>query len=336
MIAQRPLNFALVGCGRVSRKYVEALGASEVARIAAVCDVQPDRARDLAQKLDVPWFTDMDRMLASVAEIDVASILTPSGRHADHALRVAAHQKHVIVEKPIALSVHDTDAMIAACAHAGVKLLVAKPVRYNAPVQRLRAAVETGRFGKFVMGTIRVRWCRRQDYYDRDGWRGKSGLDGGVLANQASHYLDLLLWMMGPVRSVSAMSATRLVDIETEDTAAAVLRFASGALGVVEATTAARPIDLEGSISILGERGSVVVGGPAANELVTWKFEDALPEDPVTTPRSGYPAFIADAVRHIHGDEAPVVDGVEARKSIELLAAIQESARSGQEIVLPG
>lgn len=325
------VNFALVGCGRISRKHVDALASTDIARLVAVCDVLPDRARTLARSLDVPWFTDIDQMLDSVPGIDVASILTPTGYHADHTLRAAAHGKHVVVEKPIALRVEDADAMIRACDRAGVKLIVAKPTRYNLPVQRLRAAVEAGRFGKLVMGTIRLRWCRDQAYYDRDEWRGKTALDGGVLANQASHYLDLLLWMLGPVRSVCAMTATRLVDIESEDTAAAVLRFASGALGIVEATTAARPVDLEGSISILGERGTVVVGGHAANELVTWQLADAPPEAP---DRSGYPAFLEDAIRHIHGDRVEVVDGHEARKSIELIAAIHESARTGREIEL--
>ena len=234
--------------------------------------------------------------------------------------------------------------MILACDRAGVRLFVVKQNRYNVPVQRLRRVLDRGRFGKLVMGTVRVRWCRRQDYYDQDTWRGTWALDGGVLANQASHHVDLLMWMLGDVQSVYAKTATRLVDVETEDTAAVVLQFTSGALGIIEATTATRPVDLEGSLSILGERGTVVIGGFAVNELVTWKFEDHEPEDETviaeakTTPDNvygfGHQAFIENAIHTIRGQGAALVDGLEGRKSIEVINAIYESVYSGREIQL--
>jgi len=318
----------------VSRKHVEAIARTPTAKLVAVCDVQMERARELGRRLDVPCFSDMEAMFAAVPTIEVASILTPTGHHAEHAVRAAAHGKHVIVEKPIALRVEDADAMIGACERAGVKLLVVKPARYNPPIQRLRRALDDGRFGKMVLGTVRLRWCRMQDYYDGDAWRGKSALDGGVLANQASHYIDLLLWMLGPVESVCAMVTTRLVEIESEDTAAAVLRFASGALGIIEATTATRPTDLEGSLSVLGERGSVVIGGFAVSELITWNFTDQPPEDHPTYNESGHHAFIRDVVRCIQGDDVHLVDGREARKAIELIAAIQEASRTGRTVRL--
>jgi UDP-N-acetyl-2-amino-2-deoxyglucuronate dehydrogenase len=338
------LKFALVGCGRISKKHVDAIAKAEGAMLAAVCDVQVDRARSLGAKLGIPAFADLDEMLTTLPEIDIVNILTPTGYHAEHAIRVAKHRKHVVVEKPMALRLEDADDMIVACDRAGVRLFVVKQNRYNIPVQRLRRVLEAGRFGKLVMGTVRVRWCRRQEYYDQDAWRGTWELDGGVLANQASHHVDLLMWMLGQVESVYAMTATQLVNVETEDTAAVLLRFTSGALGIIEATTATRPVDLEGSLSILGERGTVVIGGFAVNELVTWKFEDKTPEDDTVIEESrtmpdnvygfGHQGFLQNVVRTIRGDGAALVDGLEGRKSIEVINAIYESVQTGREVAL--
>lgn len=330
------VKFALVGCGRVARKHVDALAQTPGAELVAACDVDVARARALG----VRAFASLDEMLDAVPDIVVVSVLTPTGYHADHTLRAAARGKHVVVEKPIALRVGDADAMIDACARAGVRLFVVKPTRYNLPVRRLREALDAGRFGAIVEGTVRLRWCRKQDYYDRDAWRGKAALDGGVLMNQASHYVDLLAWMLGPVDSVFAMTATRLARIETEDTAAALLRFASGALGIVEATTATRPVDLEGSLSILGERGSVVVGGYSLDQLVTWRFEDARPGDDTmladcrSEGAAGHHSFVRDVVAALRGERRSLVDGAEARKSLEIIEAIYESARTRREVAL--
>ncbi len=338
------LKFALVGCGRISRKHVDAIAKAPNARLVAVCDLKLERAKALGDKLGIPSFENMDDMLRAMPQIDVVNVLTPTGYHAEHVVRVAKHGKHVVVEKPMALRLEDADEMILACDRAGVRLFVVKQNRYNVPVQRLRRALEAGRFGKLVMGTVRVRWCRRQDYYDQDPWRGTWELDGGVLANQASHHVDLLMWMLGQVESVFAMTATRLVNVETEDTAAVVLRFSSGALGIVEATTATRPVDLEGSISILGERGTVVIGGFAVNELETWKFEEPLPEDATVIEESrtkpdnvygfGHQSFIENVVKTIRGQGAALVDGLEGRKSIEVINAIYESVQTGREVQL--
>ena len=327
------VKFALVGCGRVSRKHVDAVAHSDGAEIVAVCDVQHDRARALGIELNVPAFASLPEMLAGVPAIDVVSVLTPTGYHKDHALLAAAAGKHVVVEKPIAMRAADADDMIAACARAGVQLFVVKPTRYHAPVRELRRAIERGDFGVMVEGTVRLRWCRRQDYYDRDPWRGSAALDGGVLMNQASHYIDLLVWMLGPVESVYAMTAQRLAKIESEDTAAGVLRFASGALGIIEATTATRPTDLECSLSVLGERGAVVIGGFSADELVTWKFEPAVARDD-SPAVSGHRAFVRDVVAALRGKPTQIVDGREARKCLEIIEALYESARSRREVVL--
>lgn len=338
------LNFALIGCGRIARKHVDAIANAPDAKLVAVCDTDRARANAIASKLGIPSFTDIDDMLRSVPEIDVVNVLTPTGYHAQHVVRAAGYHKHIVVEKPMALRLEDADEMILACDRAGVRLFVVKQNRYNLPVQRLRTALEAGRFGKLVMGTVRVRWCRRQAYYDQDAWRGTWELDGGVLANQASHHVDLLMWMLGDVESVYAKTATRLVDVETEDTAAVVLQFTSGALGIIEATTATRPVDLEGSLSILGERGAVVIAGFAVNELVTWKFEDHQAEDDTvieasrTMPENvygfGHQAFIENVVQTIRGRGAALVDGLQGRKSIEVINAIYESVHTGREVTL--
>jgi len=341
------LNFGLLGCGRIAPKHADALSCNQIpeARLAAVCDVQEDRARAFSEKYRVPYFTNLEAMMNEMQhKLDVVNVLTPSGLHARDTIKIASFGKHVLVEKPMALTLDDADAMIEACDRAKVKLFVMKQNRYNLPVKKLRQAVESGRFGKMVMGTVRVRWCRRQEYYDQDAWRGKWAQDGGVLANQASHHVDLLEWMMGNVESVFAKSATRLVNIEVEDTAVAVLKFTSGALGVIEATTATRPRDLEGSISILGENGSVEIGGFALNEMKVWNFSSPQPDDedaltkyrqnPPSVYGFGHQEYLAHVVDCIHNEKAALVAGLEGRKSLELISAIYESIETGKEVVL--
>ncbi len=226
------LKFALVGCGRIAKRHSELLGLGQVegATLVAVSDIVDERARRIAEPLGVPWFRDMDEMVVKSAP-DVVVILTESGLHAEHAIRLAAHGKHLVVEKPMALTLDDADEMIRACDHNRIRLFVVKQNRFNVPVVKMREALEAGRFGKLVLGTVRVRWCRRQAYYDQDPWRGTWALDGGVLSNQASHHIDLLEWMMGDVQSVFARSATALVDIEAEDTAVVVLNSAPAPWG---------------------------------------------------------------------------------------------------------
>ncbi|MCX7978772.1 MAG: Gfo/Idh/MocA family oxidoreductase, partial [Bdellovibrionaceae bacterium] len=184
------LNFALVGCGRISGKHASNLAEGRVkgARLVAVCDLIPEKAQKLATKYDVPWFTSLQDMMQAMSEkIDVVNVLTDSGSHCDVTLEVAKWRKHIVVEKPMAMTLEQADSMISACEEAGVKLFVVKQNRFNLPVIKLREALEAGRFGKLVMGTMRVRWCRTQDYYDQASWRGKWASDGGVFANQASH-----------------------------------------------------------------------------------------------------------------------------------------------------
>jgi predicted dehydrogenase len=342
------LHFAIVGCGRIARRHAELLGTGQVsgARLVAVCDVVEERARAFGEKYSVPYFTDCHRMMrAAGAGIDALVIATPSGTHARVCLDLAPYRKHIVVEKPMALALHDADAMIEACERAGVRLFVVKQNRYNLPVVKLREAIEAGRFGKLVMGTVRVRWCRTQDYYDQDAWRGTWAEDGGVFANQASHHVDLLQWMMGEVETVYAQSATRLVNIEVEDTGVAVLQFKNGALGVIEATTAARPRDLEGSISILGENGTVEIDGFAVNRMKTWMFCDGIDSDrevleryrenPPNVYGFGHRRFLQEVVDCVVHDRPGAVDGRAGRRSLELITAIYESVERGGVVSLP-
>jgi predicted dehydrogenase len=339
------INFALVGCGRIAKRHSELLGLGQIpnARLAAVCDIKADRASAIGSTMKVPHYTDMHEMMQREV-IDAVVVLTESGRHANHVMELAPYGKPIMVEKPMALTLADADRMIYACDKAGVKLFVVKQNRFNVPVMKLREAVEAGRFGKMVMGTVRVRWCRTQNYYDQDSWRGTWAFDGGVLANQASHHIDLLEWMLGQPVSVFAMAKTALVKIEAEDTAVVALRFASGAFGIIEATTAVRPKDLEGSISLLGEGGTVVIEGFAVNQMKTWNFvvpapgdEDALRKYSVNPPNVygfGHQAYYEHVVDCILNNSQQLVDGLEGRKSLELITAIYESVETGREVAL--
>lgn len=337
------IKFALMGCGRIANKHSELLGQGSIegAKLSCVCDIDIERAKRLAKAFDVPYYNDVDKMLEH-EDVDVVSILTPSGLHAKHAIQVAKHKKHIVVEKPMALTLDDADQMIRACDEAGVKLFVVKQNRYNVPVQKLREAIETNKFGKLVLGTVRVRWCRHQEYYDQDKWRGTWAYDGGVLTNQASHHIDLLEWMMGDVESVFAKSTTALADIETEDTAVVTLKFKNGALGIIEATTATRPKDLEGSLSILGENGSVEIGGFAVNELKHWQFKDdqnsfdieMFKENPPNVYGFGHKAYYEHVIDCIEHNTKALVDGIGGRRSLELIMAIYESIETSKEVFL--
>ncbi len=339
------MKFALVGCGRIAKRHAELLGYNAIggASLVAVCDIVPDRAKALGEQFGVPWFADMHEMMTSV-DIDAVSILTESGLHAQHTIELASYRKSILVEKPMALTLSDADRMIEACDRNNVRLFVVKQNRFNVPVVKLREALEAGRFGKLVLGTVRVRWCRPQSYYDQASWRGTWAMDGGVLANQASHHVDLLEWMMGEVESVQAMSTTALADIEAEDTAVVTLKFANGALGLIEATTAARPTDLEGSISILGEKGTVVIGGFAVNKMETWRFSDEQAGDadvmdrysvnPPSVYGFGHQAYYEHVVEALRNSTPHLVDGIQGRRSLELISVIYEAIETGRKVDL--
>ena len=339
------LKLALIGCGRIAKRHSELLGLNQIkgAELAAVCDNVFDKAKKIGLLFDVPAYADMDEMMQN-ENIDIAVVLTPSGLHAEHVINLAKYGKDIMVEKPMALTLDDADAMIEACDKNSCRLFIIKQNRSNVPVVKLREAHQAMRFGKLILGTVRVRWARHQQYYDQDAWRGTWAMDGGVLTNQASHHVDLLEWMMGDVESVFALATTALADIEAEDTAVVTVKFKSGALGIIEATTAARPSDLEGSISVLGEKGSVVIGGFAVNKMECWAFEEELEGDnkvleqfsvnPPNVYGFGHQAYYEHVVECISDGGKNLVDGLQGRKSIELISAIYESVETGKEVFL--
>lgn len=338
-----------MGCGRISERHAELLGTGQIqwARLTAVCDVNLSKARTLGEKYSVPYYEAADEMMRCHS-IDVVSVLTESGNHASHVCEIAAAGKHVIVEKPMALSLKDADKMIAACQEAKVELFVVKQNRYNLPVIKLKRAVEKKRLGKLILGTVRVRWCRKQEYYEQAPWRGTWQMDGGVIANQASHHIDLLQWIMGDVESVFARSSQAIANIEAEDTMIVSLKFKNGGLGIIEATTASRPKDLEGSISILGNKGSVVIGGFSVNRMEQWQFEQQnqkdehilsqYTENPPNVYGFGHRKYYESVVEYLlqknNQSVAAVVSGYEGRKSLKLISAIYESIEENREIFL--
>jgi len=339
------IKFGVVDCGRIAKRHLDLLGGGQIegAELVAICDNVPERLSAAKARHNVAAYDNLDAMLAD-PEVEVVVVLTPSGMHAEHAIAAANAGKHVLVEKPMALRLDDADAMISACDRARVKLFVVKQNRLNVPVVKAREALDGGRFGRLVLGTVRVRWRRDQSYYDQDSWRGTWAQDGGVLANQASHHVDLLEYFMGDVVSVHARASRTLVDIEAEDTAIATLQFANGALGIVEATNAARPSDLEGSLSVLGEGGTVVIGGFAVNKMVTWNFTEPQPGDdevlekfsvnPPNVYGYGHQAYYEHVVDCLNNDAAALVDGLEGRRSLELITALYESIETGREVSL--
>jgi len=339
------MKFALVGCGNIAKKHAHVitnyLGDSE---IVALCDMIPERAQEYSKKFDASAFSSIKEMMDSVGnDIDIINVLTPSGAHFSSIAELVEYGKPIVVEKPIALRLQEADEIIRRCDINGVKIFVVHQNRYNLPIIKAREAFEQGRLGKLVMGTVRLRWKRDQKYYDSANWRGTWAHDGGVFTNQASHHIDMLTWFFGDVESVKAVGVTRLVNIECEDTGAAIIRFTNGSIGILEVTTATRPKDLEGSISFLGEKGSIVIGGFFMNELTTWEFDDKQPMDDEIFEKYGKnPAgwgynlgeYLKGVIYSIQHNKAGLVDGLEGRISLELISAIYESIETGREIPL--
>lgn len=340
------IRFGLLGCGRIAKRHADLLGSGQIvgAELAAVCDVDRARAEAFGVKYSVRPFSSLADMLSS-GTVDVVSVLTPSGMHAEHTIEVARSGRHVVVEKPMALTLADADRMIEACEAVKVCLFVVKQNRFNVPVVKAREALDAGRFGKLALGTVRVRWSRDQSYYDNDSWRGTWRQDGGIIANQASHHVDMLGWFMGPVDSIYARGARALVNIETEDTSVATVQFANGALGVIEATGAVRPNDLEGSLSIIGSGGAVEIAGFAVNKIRTWQFVAAAETDSEVVERFsvnppnvygfGHQAYYEHVVRCLNSGQPALVDGRRGRESLELIVGLYESMASGEEVRFP-
>lgn len=342
-MSDKSFRVALVGCGRISRNHVEAISRIDGLELVAAADDDPARARALAEPLGIPWFDSYEKMLAE-ADCNVVSICTPSGLHPVQGVLAAKAGKHVVTEKPMAISLKGADELVHACDDAHVHLFVVKQNRLNEPVKVLKRAVEEGRFGRLYMASCTVFWARPQDYYDQAPWRGTWEFDGGAFMNQASHYVDLIQWLMGPVESVMAKTATLARRIETEDTGVAVLRFRSGALGVIEVTMLTYPKNLEGSITLLGEKGTAKIGGTAVNKVEHWEFADPTPDDdriramdsnPPNVYGYGHEGYYRNVLAVLRGDAKPETDGRAGRKSLELILGIYESAKTGRDVPLP-
>jgi UDP-N-acetyl-2-amino-2-deoxyglucuronate dehydrogenase len=278
------------------------------------------------------------------SKADVVTIATPSGLHAEQGVAAAQAGKHVVMEKPMAISLTGADALVQATDRAGVQLFVVKQNRLNPPIQLLKRAVDRNRFGRIYMASCTVHWARPQEYYDQAPWRGTWEFDGGAFMNQASHYVDLIQWLMGPVESVMAKTATLARRIETEDSGVAILKFRSGALGSIQVTMLAYPRNLEGSITVLGEKGSVKIGGTAVNKVETWQFAEYDDDDKRvmtadTNPPSvyglGHEGYYRNVLAVLRGEAKPDTDGRAGRKSLELILGIYESAKTGREVPLP-
>ena len=337
------IRIALVGCGRISKNHFDAIRKVDGLRLTAVSDAVEERARAAGEEHGVPWFTNYADMLRA-AECDVVTIATPSGMHSAQGIAAAKVGKHVITEKPMAITLEQADALVAATDAANVRLFVVKQNRLNPSVQLLKRAVDKGRFGRIYLANTTVRWQRPQEYYDSAPWRGTWEFDGGAFLNQASHYVDLLQWLMGPVESVIAKTATQARRIEAEDSGAAVLKFRNGALGVIEVNVLTHPRNWEGSVTIMGERGTAKVGGTAVNKIEHWEFaeyddDDKLIETASTNPPSvygyGHEGYYRNVLSVLRGEAQPETDGRAGRKSLELILGIYESAKTGRDVPLP-
>ncbi|MFC7407841.1 Gfo/Idh/MocA family protein [Hydrogenophaga atypica] len=340
----RKIRIAVVGCGRISKNHFGAIEQHQQDfELAAVCDVDPIALDAHAQQHKVPAYSDMAAMLQT-EQLDMVALCTPSGLHAEQAMLAATHKVHVITEKPMATRYEDGLNMVKACDAAGVRLLVVKQNRRNTTLQLLKRAVSEQRFGKIHMVHLNVFWTRPQAYYDQgDGWRGTWEMDGGAFMNQASHYVDLLDWIIGPVEKIHAMMSTTR-DIEAEDTGVLNIKWRHGALGSMSVTMLTYPQNLEGSITILGEKGTVRVGGVAVNEIQTWQFDEPRDYDSDIQSANyqttsvygfGHPLYYQNVVDVMRGTAEPETDGRSGLKSLELLVAAYLSARDDKSVGLP-
>ncbi|MEH7504652.1 Gfo/Idh/MocA family oxidoreductase [Neobacillus drentensis] len=334
------LKFAILGCGRISYKHVEALiNNNDEAELVALCDITEEKSIQRKEQYDseisnsdVKIYTDYIEMLKN-EDIDVVTIATESGYHAKHALDCINHGSHVLIEKPMALSVEDADQIIALAKEKEKKVCVSHQNRFNPPIQKLRRAIEEGRFGRLINGTARILWTRDNNYYKQAPWRGTKELDGGTLMNQCIHNIDLLQWMMGSeIVRIHSERDTFLRDIEMEDFGAILIRFKNGSIGIVEGSACVYPKNLEETLSIFGEKGTVVIGGLAVNEIKTWQFADEKDYDNEvgnteidSVYGEGHTPLYKDFIDAINNHTEPLINGEEGKKAMEIILRAYES-----------
>ncbi len=337
------IKFAIVGCGRISKNHVEAISQAAEAELIAVCDTLTDRAQKLGEELGIDWYTDYSKMLER-EDIDVVAICTPSGLHPEHGILAARAGKHIVCEKPMGITLEKVDEFIKVCDAQKVRLFVVKQNRLNTTMQLLKKAIDKGRFGRIYMIQSNVLWTRPQEYYDMAKWRGTWEFDGGAFMNQASHYVDSLQWLIGPVDRVMAITTTAARNIETEDTGSVVMQFRNGIIGSMNVTMCVYPKNLEGSITVIGEKGTAKIGGIALNEVEHWDFSDYDDDDKIVTESNytppnvygfGHLAYYSNVINVLKGRSVPDTDGRSGRKSLELILAIYKSARDNISVSLP-
>jgi len=352
------LGVGIVGCGMIASFHVQALNEIPGTRVVALFDQIPASAAKLQKEVQEKWNIRCDtapdlETLLNRKDVDVVIITTPSGNHMEPAVAAAFAGKHVVVEKPMEITLERCDRIIDACDRNKVKLCTIFPSRFGDANRELKAAVAAGRFGRLTLGETTCKWWREQSYYDQGGWRGTWALDGGgAVMNQAVHNVDLLLWMMGDVTNVMGFTATLAHErIEVEDTAVACLRFKSGALGVIQATTSVWP-GYPKTIGIHGDKGSAVI---EQDDLLRWDFKDAKPDDdairqrfaqkvgasggssnPAAISHVGHARQLSDFIEAILANRVPLVDGREGRKAVEVILSIYTSTRTGRQVELKG
>lgn len=337
------IKIAVVGCGRISKNHFGSIETlSSEYELVAICDNQPDILEAYKAKYQVPGYLSIDDLLEN-EELDLVTLCTPSGIHASHTLKAATAKVNVMTEKPMATKWEDGLAMVKACDEAGVRLFVVKQNRRNSTLQLLKRAADEKRFGKIHMVHMNVFWSRPQEYYDRAAWSGTWDMDGGAFMNQATHYVDLLHWIVGPIEKIHAMTSTHR-DIDVEDTGVVNIKWRNGALGSMAVTMCTYPQNLEGSITILGETGTVRIGGVAVNDIQEWTFSDSRDYDNEVESANyqtssvygfGHPPYFQNVADVLRGKAEPETDGREGLKSLELLISIYRSARDNKEMGLP-
>ncbi|WP_101842472.1 Gfo/Idh/MocA family protein [Halobacillus sp. Marseille-P3879] len=339
------INFAIVGCGRIAKKHVEAIKSTEGAELVSLCDVDIDRLNKMASENNIERiYTSIDEMVKD-SHIDVVNICTPNAVHADNAIEAIEAGKHVMIEKPIATCLEDADRILEAAKRNGVKATAVHQNRFNEAIQKTRKACEEGKFGEMSHGVASIRWNRNMGYYKQDSWRGTVEHQDGVLMNQCIHNIDLLIWMMGPVKSVTGKTVTRFRDIEMEDVGSAILEFENGAIGIIEGAGTIYPTNLEETLNLFGSKGTACVGGIAVNKIENWRFTDDFQEEesnlleqqhdnPPTVYGFGHQLIIEDMVDSINSNREPYITLEDGRNAIEVVLAIYKSSQLGQSIEL--
>jgi len=340
----KTVKIGLIGCGRISKNHLDAVTQIPEAEFVAACDIMEEKMQAIAENYGIKnLYTNYPEMLEK-ENLDLVSICTPSGLHPQMGIEVANHKINVLTEKPMATNIEAADALIRACDQNNVKLFVVKQNRLNSTMQLLKRAIDKGRFGRIYLAESNVFWQRPQAYYDAEKWRGTWEFDGGAFMNQASHYVDALYWLLGNVDSVMAYTATMARRIEAEDTGCAILHFRNGIIATINVTMLTYPKNFEGSITIIGEKGTVKIGGVAVNKIEKWEFEDYDDDDRIAQDANyqppnvygfGHNPYYRNVIDVLLGKDVPSTDGRDGRKSVEIIQAIYRSAKTGKRVSLP-